>query len=270
MAERAATTEGRWTAPNLAGSGARLVPGRPGAQLLPAWPANWDGSAPAYLAHLLRAVLTGPGADAEGVASRMAAELLVALAELGAGGDAAWAMATRPGAVAVYEVRSFASGSLDPADPFGTADPGEAILEARDRGREAGRSVELLSRDEGGLQRCVLTQTSAGLRYRFPEFACLDAPGVGGGVIAVAVEEWRAALQPVAPPAAPVAPVAVPSAQRVAEATLELLVEDGRALRTYDVADVLASLIPTAGDVADLVVERLVAHFEGRDAAAED
>ena len=181
-------------------------------------------------------------------------------------------MTTRPGAVAVYEVRSFTSGSLDPSDPFGTADPGEAILEARDRARLADRSVELLSRDEGGLQRCVLSQTSAGLRFRFPEFACLDAPGVGGGVIAVAIEEWRAALQPDAAPAAPsaVAPAAAgPSAQRVAEAVLELLVEDGRALRTYDVADVLASLIPTAAEVAELVVEQLVTHFEGGEPAPE-
>ena len=223
----------------------------------------WGELAAPYLAHLLRAVVTGPGAEAEPAVARLVAELLVALAERGSGDAAAWVLATRPDAGAVYEVRSFVSGSLDPVDPFGTADPGEAILEARDRALDLRRSVELVSRDAAGMQRCVLSQSSEGLRFRFPEFACLDAPG-GAGSVAVAIEEWRAAVQPAPPiPAPGPSPGPPPAPAAVAEAVLDLLVEDGRALRTYDVADVLASLIPTPSDVADLVVERLVAHFEG-------
>lgn len=227
-------------------------------------PPGWTGLPAPYLAHLLRAVLTGPGADAEPAVAHLAAELLVAMAEVGAADAAAWALTTRPGAEAVYEVRSFVSGSLDPADRYGTADPGAALLELRDRSLEAGRTVELVSRDEAGMQRCVLTQGQAGLRFRFPEFACLDAPGVGEGPIAVAVEHWRAALRPAAPPVAPPPPVGPPpSPSAIADAVLERLVADGRALRTHDVADALAALVPTAADVADLVVARLVAHFEG-------
>lgn len=235
---------------------------RDGSTIDAAWNAprsSWSPASPAYLAHLLRAAIVGPGADAEPAAARLAADVLVALAEAGAAAEGEWALATRPGAPAVYEVRSFASGSLEPADPFGTADPDEAILATRDRSLEAGRAVELLSRDATGLQRCVLSQTPGGLRYRFPELACIDAPDAAAGVVAAAVEEWRVALLPATRVGAP--PTAPPEA--VAQAVLDLLVADGRALRTYDVADVLASLIPTAADVADLVVERLVVHFEG-------
>ena len=199
---------------------------------------DWAELPARYLAHLLRAVLTGPGADAQPAASELAADLLVALAESGAGDAAAWALTTRPGFDAFYEVRSFVSGDLDPADPFATDDPDAAILEARDRALDAGRSVELLSRDRLGLQRSVLAQTAIGLRYRFPELACFDAPGAGLAALGDAVVQWQAVLQPAA--------------------TATATVSSPPAL-----AEILASLIPTAVEVADVVVERLVAHFEG-------
>lgn len=245
----------------------------------PAWPrpAAWVRPSAPYLAHLLRAALTAPGAEGEVSAPAFVADLLVTLAEAGGGAEAAWALSPQPGGIAVYEVRSFSSGSLDPFEPFGTDDPGVAILTTRDRAREANRSVELVSRDATGLQRSVLTQRGTGdLAYRFPELACLEAPDAGGGQLAAVVERWRLALFEETPSAfvtPPVAPGATPvevDADAVAAAVLDLLVEDGRALRTYDVADVLATLIPTAADVADLVVERLVAHFESQSPPDDD
>ena len=110
----------------------------------------------------MRAALTAPGALTSPAAGRVLAKLLVVVAIEGGNDLIMPYLVPAPGSEAGFEVRAYRAGVLVPTDVRPVADAVAALRIAIRLAREGDVGVEVLSRTEGGLERCVFVRDSTG------------------------------------------------------------------------------------------------------------
>jgi hypothetical protein len=227
-----------------------------------------------YLDTLLLAALSQPGAATSPAAGRAIAGLLTLAAADGNGGIMAPYLAAIPSRPTVFEVHRYGPGDTVPTVVASNLDAIEAVREALHPVPPDSAGIEVIGRDTGGVERCVLVKATKGeLEFLFPERDAFDGPEAA---CSDAHRQWTQALSAWATRSAPESR-AVNVGQEVidavrsslAEMTVEVDLQEveeiiRRSVATgppvatpRDVAKVLSRLVPTSAEIAEQVTEKV-------------
>ena len=125
-----------------------------------------------FLEYLLRCALTAPGAETSPTAGRILARLLVVGAIEGGDELITPYLVPAPGEAAAFEVRTYHPGDLVPMEVRDGLRAAAALKIALRGARDSDNGIEVVSRGESGLERCVLVRDSTGdfeFRFATPE-----------------------------------------------------------------------------------------------------
>jgi hypothetical protein len=125
-----------------------------------------------FLEYLLRCALTAPGAATSPTAGRILARLLVVGAVEGGDELITPYLVPMPEVDATFEVRSYRPGDLVPTEVREGLRAAAALKIALRGARDSDEGIEVVSRAESGLERCVLVRDSTGdfeFRFASPE-----------------------------------------------------------------------------------------------------
>jgi len=193
---------------------------------------SFDNAGVAYLEQLLRAALLGEVAHNEPEAGRIVASLMMALVSQGAGDRVEHYLSLTPYCASLYEVTCFDPDDR-PVSRIENLDAGQAIrIVAALAISRPDDTAAVIARDNSGHQRCVLVANGSGISFQFPARGVSDAHSLESREDDARTEELARAVD--------------------AELDGSLAVQHGQ-----DIAAVLNSMIPSAADIADLVVKRL-------------
>ena len=145
-----------------------------------------------FLEYLLRCALTAPGAETSPTAGRILARLLVVGAIEGGDELITPYLVPMPDGDATFEVRSYRPGDLVPTEVRDGLRAAAALKIALRSARDSDEGIEVVSRTESGLERCVLVRDSTGdfeFRFASPE-TLIGAPAE----CAAARRSWEATL----------------------------------------------------------------------------
>jgi len=192
----------------------------------------FDNAGVAYLEQLLRAALLGEVAHNEPEAGRIVAALMMALVSQGADDRVEHYLSLAPDCPSLYEVTCFDPDNR-PVSRIENLDAGQAIrLVATLAIYRPDDTVVVIARDNSGHQRCVLLAHGFEISFQFPERGVSDAHSPELREDDALTEELVRAVDVDLDGS-----LAVPHEQ--------------------EIAAILNSMIPSAADIADLVVERL-------------
>jgi hypothetical protein len=122
-----------------------------------------------FLEYLLRCALTAPGVTASPTAGRILARLIVVGAIEGGDELITPYLVPMPGWDATFDVRTYRPGDLVPTDTREGLSASAALKIALRGARDSDDGIEVVSRMETGLERCVLVRDSTGdFEFRFP------------------------------------------------------------------------------------------------------
>ncbi len=193
---------------------------------------SYDNAGAAYLEQLLRAAVFSEAAQNDPEAGRIVAGLMVALVEKGAGDRVEPYLCPSVDGTPSYEVKCFDIENR-PISRVEHLDASQAIRAAV--GLAATRpdaTAAVMAWDGSGHQRSVLLANGSGIRFHFPDGGVSTEDALEAGERAAGIEE--------------------PAESVDAHLDGSLAVPDER-----DIALLLASMIPSATDIADLVVKGL-------------
>lgn len=125
-----------------------------------------------FLEYLLRCALTAPGAASSPTAGRILARLLVVGAIEGGDELITPYLVPLPGEDAAFEVRTYHPGDLVPMEVRDGLRAAAALKIALRGARDSDNGIEVVSRGQSGLERCVLVRDSTGdfeFRFASPE-----------------------------------------------------------------------------------------------------
>ncbi|HEX3425201.1 MAG TPA: hypothetical protein VHT30_03660 [Acidimicrobiales bacterium] len=146
-----------------------------------------------FLQYLLRCALTAPGAATSPTAGRILARLLVVGAVEGGDDLITPYLVPAPGGDATFEVRNYQPGNLTPTDIRDGMGAAAALKVALRNARESDDGIEVVSRSESGLERCVLVRDSTGdFEFRFASHETMVGDS---NEIAAARQAWDATLR---------------------------------------------------------------------------
>ena len=145
-----------------------------------------------FLEYLLRCALTAPGVTASPTAGRILARLVVVGAIEGGDELITPYLVPMPGWDATFEVRTYRPGDLIPTDTREALSASAALKIALRGARDSDDGIEVVSRLETGLERCVLVRDSTGdFEFRFPSSETLIGEPADCGAARAA---WNAVL----------------------------------------------------------------------------
>ncbi len=153
-----------------------------------------------FLDYLLRAALTAPGAASSPVAGRILARLLVVGAIEGGDELITGYLVPHPDAEATFDVRTYQPGDLMPTEVRQDLRPAAALKLALRSARDSDDGIEVVSRTETGLERCVLVRDSTGdFEFRFAGSETLIGDAEECRIARIAWDatfaEWRSEVQ---------------------------------------------------------------------------
>ncbi|MDQ1427831.1 MAG: hypothetical protein QOK39_1307 [Acidimicrobiaceae bacterium] len=167
-----------------------------------------------FLEYLLRCALTAPGAATSPTAGRILARLLVVGAIEGGDELITPYLVPAPGEAAAFEVRTYHPGDLVPMEVRDGLRAAAALKIALRGARDSDNGIEVVSRGESGLERCVLVRDSTGdFEFRFASAETLIGDWATCAAALAAWSDlfagWRDGAEATAP--APVAAEAQPA-----------------------------------------------------------